>query len=107
MKAKKIIQLCNKARKEGRDEYEILSGIDVPKVHFDALSKRIQDAQFYYFIGSILRRRDARRARKYFFDALFSFPLYPRVWLGLLRSFNGSSVVVSSTPATSRNHERK
>jgi glycosyltransferase involved in cell wall biosynthesis len=101
-KATEIVQLCMKARKEGRDDSEILDGIDIPPIYRGALSRRIQDARFYYFVGNMHRKKNNHRARTYYLEALACFPLYLRAWLGFLRSFGRSSAVGSSAQVTSR-----
>lgn len=89
MRAKQIVLLCAKARKEGRDETEILKSIkfspESPKrLFFD----QRRDAGFYYFIGSVLRKQNRHRARSYFMKAITSWPLHERAWIGLLRSLH-------------------
>jgi hypothetical protein len=85
-RATQAILRCAEARREARDETEILKEAKaLPVPARDWLSERIRDAAFYYFIGSMLRTRQPERAYTYFVRALARWPLYPRAWLGLLR----------------------
>lgn len=88
MRAARAILLCAEARREGREEsfiLERLRGVKVKKR--SAMTGRMQEARFYYFVGSMLRERESHHAAAYFLRALFSWPLYPRAWFRFLRSF--------------------
>jgi glycosyltransferase involved in cell wall biosynthesis len=85
-RATEIIARCAKARRQGRDDTELLEDLkDLPGPARGWLSDRVRDAALCYFMGSVLRTDDPGRAYKYFLDALDSWPLYPRAWLGILR----------------------
>jgi glycosyltransferase involved in cell wall biosynthesis len=87
-RAARAILLCAEARREGHEEsfiLERLRGVKVKKR--SALTGRMQEARFYYFVGSMLREREGHHAAAYFLRALFCWPLYPRAWFRFLRSF--------------------
>ena len=44
----------------------------------------LEDARFYYFLASVLRRRDPMKARSYYWRALKRWPLLWRAWIWLL-----------------------
>ena len=103
MRATQAVQRCAEARKEGRDESEILEVVNAIQGPARGLfSERVRDAGFYYFVGSMLRRRKSRLALAYFLRALASWPLYPRAWLGLLRSFKTPQLVSARTRLTAQ-----
>jgi hypothetical protein len=85
-RAAEAVLRCIEARREGRDEAEILE--EVKAIQGPArgwFSEQMRDAAFYYFIGRLLHTRDPTRAYTYFRHALSCWPVYPRAWLGLLR----------------------
>ena len=85
-RARSVIVRCAEARRMGRNEAEILEdakAIQGPPRGW--LSDRIRDAGLWYFIGSVLRTKEPRRAYQYFGRALASWPFYLRTWVGLLR----------------------
>jgi glycosyltransferase involved in cell wall biosynthesis len=81
------IHACARARRTGADEGIILEGLPEQRVRDRGpIANRIEDARFYYFIGSLLRKRAVRPANSYFLRAVFRWPFDPRAWFGLLRS---------------------
>ena len=44
--------------------------------------ERLQEAKFYYFIGSMLRHRQPKQAQLYFWRAVAAWFLFPRAWYG-------------------------
>ena len=88
IQATRIIIECAEARRNGYDESAILAKLaDIQAPRKSIVAERVHDARFYYFVGSILRRRDSRHANAYFRRALTRWPLHSRAWFGFLRSF--------------------
>lgn len=87
MRATLAIFECAKARRTGGDESCILENFRKARVRKPGvITARVQDAQFYYFIGSLLRKHATQQANVYFLRALYRWPFDPRSWFGLLRS---------------------
>ena len=89
LRATNAIISCAKARRDGGDETPILEELARGQVGAGAqtlLGRRLSDARFYYFVGSLLRERRHQRAMSYYVRALSRWPLFPRAWLGLLRT---------------------
>jgi len=83
-------QECRAARREGRSEEPILDA--ARKFANDLRDQRMNarsswgSAKMAYLIGSTLARRGDPRARKYFWQAIRSNPLYWRAWLRVVIS---------------------
>ena len=98
-----VILRCCEARREGRDETEILEDVKAIKDPTRGwLFDRARDAGFYYFMGSMLRTTEPRRAYTYFLRALACLPVFPRAWLGLLRLL----ITAGSDNLTARDRKR-
>jgi glycosyltransferase involved in cell wall biosynthesis len=86
LRAAQAVLRCIEARREGRDEAEILENVKAMREPARGWrSEKVRDAELYYFIGRLLYTRDSKRAYTYLIRALSCWPIYPRAWLGLLR----------------------
>lgn len=88
IQATRIIIECAEARRGGGEESLVLDKLaNIQAPSKSIIAERLQDARFYYFVGSVLRRRDSRHANAYFLRALTRWPFHSRAWFGFLRSF--------------------
>ena len=75
LRATKLILKCAAARRSGRDD----SAVELHPLkaacwrNFYWTPKRLQEARFYYFIGSVLRHDRPEQARLYFWSAVRSW----------------------------------
>jgi glycosyltransferase involved in cell wall biosynthesis len=84
LKVASIILQCAAIRRSGGDEKLILQcRRDNHEARRPWIPKSLQDARFYYFVGSLLRQKQPSRARIYYQRALKSWLLSPRALLGL------------------------
>jgi len=85
-----VIVKCAEARRFGRDDSTLIAKwVEQSQWRQPLLwrPRRLQEAKFYYFIGSLLRRRQSKQARRYFWRAVSSWVAYPRAWYKLLRAW--------------------
>jgi hypothetical protein len=90
IRAANVIIKCAEARRSGRDESMLIARwVDQSEWRQAFLwrPRRLQEAKFYYFIGSLLRRRQSKQAQLYFWRAVNSWVAYPRAWYKLLRAW--------------------
>jgi len=73
----KVILECARLRREGQSEAPALSRAEAIRPDGATVSPR-DLAGALYFVGACLRRRDDPAARKYFVDALRTYPLHLR-----------------------------
>jgi glycosyltransferase involved in cell wall biosynthesis len=85
-----VIVKCAKARRSGRNDSTLIARwVRHRKWRqlFVWSPRRLEDARFYYFIGSLLCRRQPKQAQLYFWRAVGSWIAYPRAWYQILRAF--------------------
>jgi glycosyltransferase involved in cell wall biosynthesis len=83
----KAIVKCAAARRSGRDDLTLLARLASQRrsrYFFCWPPGRLQDARFYYFIGSVLRHRQPEQARRYFWRAVSAWFLHPKAWYRIL-----------------------
>ena len=79
----RAIVKCAAARRSGRDDSKLVArwASQCRSRHFSCWPPgRLQDARFYYFIGSLLRHRQPEQAQRYFWRAVSAWFLYPKAW---------------------------
>ncbi|MCP5424699.1 MAG: glycosyltransferase [Gammaproteobacteria bacterium] len=87
IKTTHTILRCAALRRSGDDETSALMEFkhDFKRKRSWLLAPRpLQDARFYYFIGSVLRKNEPLLAKKYFCRALDSWFVYPKALVSLL-----------------------
>jgi len=87
IRSAKVIVKCAEARRSGRDDSSIIEkwmGQRKWRQVFCWSPRRLQEARFYYFIGSLLRHRQPQQAQLYFWRAVGSWVAYPRAWYRIL-----------------------
>jgi glycosyltransferase involved in cell wall biosynthesis len=86
----KVIVECAAVRRSGRDDSALLAKwAERSRRNWYAsgwLRRRVHEAKFYYFIGSMLRDREPGKAQLYFWRAIMRWCPYPRAWYGLIRN---------------------
>ena len=88
----KVIVECAAVRRSGRDDSALLAKwAERSRRNWYAgwLRRRVHEAQFYYFIGSMLRDREPEKAQLYFWRAIMRWCPYPRAWYSLIRNSGG------------------
>jgi glycosyltransferase involved in cell wall biosynthesis len=84
MRATKIIVKCAAARRSGRDDSPLVAKLARQRkwnrFFWWWVPRRIHEAKFYYFIGSVLRHREPKQAQLYFWRAVATWLPYPRAW---------------------------
>jgi glycosyltransferase involved in cell wall biosynthesis len=89
LRSAKIIVKCAAARRSGCDDSGLVAKwAQQRKWHrffWWWFPRRLQEAKFYYFIGSVLRHRQPKQARLYFWRAVTTWFPYPRAWYRILR----------------------
>jgi glycosyltransferase involved in cell wall biosynthesis len=85
LKVASTILQCAAIRRSGGDEKSILQQFmrDDHEAMRLWIPRSLQNAHFYYFVGSLLRQKQPARARMYYQRALKSWLLHPRALLGL------------------------
>jgi glycosyltransferase involved in cell wall biosynthesis len=88
MRSTKIIVKCAAARRSGFDDSTLVAKWTQQRKwrrFFRWLfPRRLQEAKFYYFIGSMLRHRQPKQAQLYFWRAVRTWFPYPRAWYRIL-----------------------
>jgi glycosyltransferase involved in cell wall biosynthesis len=88
MRSTKIIVKCAVARRSGCDDSSLVAKwTQQRKWHrffWRLFPRRLQEAKFYYFIGSMLRHRQPKQAKLYFWRAVTTWFPYPRAWYRIL-----------------------
>jgi glycosyltransferase involved in cell wall biosynthesis len=85
-----VIIKCAEARRCGRDDSALIARwVEQSEWRQPFLwrPRRLQQAKFYYFIGSLLPPCQSKQARLYFWRAVSSWAAYPRAWYKLLRAW--------------------
>jgi glycosyltransferase involved in cell wall biosynthesis len=83
LRTARAIVKCAATRRSGRDDAKLLArwaAQSRSRNVFFRPPRRLQDARFYYFIGSLLRHRQPEQARVYFWRAVGAWVLYPKAW---------------------------
>jgi len=86
LRTTKTILKCAAIRRSGGDDALIVSRFKV-NIHSPKpvwMGRSIQDARFFYFVGSLLRTTRPDLARSYFLRALQSWFLFPKALIKLL-----------------------
>ena len=90
IRSAKIIVKCAAARRSGRDDSALIAKWAQQRkwnlFFWWWLPRRLQEAKFYYFIGSMLRHRQPKQAQLYFWRAVTTWFPYPRAWYSILRA---------------------
>jgi glycosyltransferase involved in cell wall biosynthesis len=84
----KTILKCAAARRSGANDSPLIG----KWVHqrkwnlsiWPRVPRKLQKAKFYYFIGSLLRDREPKKAKFYFWRAVTTWFPYPRAWYSIL-----------------------
>jgi glycosyltransferase involved in cell wall biosynthesis len=88
MRAIKIIAQSAAARRSGCDDSALVAKwAQQRKWHrffWGWLPRRLQEAKFYYFIGSVLRHHQPKQAQLYFWRAIRTWFPYPKAWYRIL-----------------------
>ena len=83
LRAARAIVKCAARRRSGCDDSQLVARWAVQSRSrnvFFRPPRRLQDAKFYYFIGSLLRHRQPEQARLYFWRAVGAWFLHPKAW---------------------------
>ncbi|WP_395686627.1 glycosyltransferase family 2 protein [Caenimonas koreensis] len=74
---------CARHRRRGESDEGVLNAtrIALPR---PARNRKLEQAQFFYFVGSCLRRRDPAAARRYYWQSFRAHPLYVKSLLRYL-----------------------
>jgi glycosyltransferase involved in cell wall biosynthesis len=89
IRSAKVILECAKGRRSCGDDSSIIAKwVTQHKWHqlFLWSPRRLEEARYYYFIGSLLRLRQPKQARIYFWRAVGSWVVYPRAWYQIVRA---------------------
>jgi len=84
-----VIVKCAEARRSGRDDSTLIARwIEQRKRRYVFFwsPQRLQDARFYYFVGSVLRHRQPKQAQVYFWRAVISWVAHPKAWYRIVRA---------------------
>jgi glycosyltransferase involved in cell wall biosynthesis len=89
IRSAKMIVGCAAVRRSGRDDSALVAKWSQrPRWKISSsqwLPRRVHEARFYYFVGSVLRHREPKRAQLYFWRAVTMWFPYPRAWYSILR----------------------
>jgi glycosyltransferase involved in cell wall biosynthesis len=83
----KIIVKCAAARRSGHEDSSLIARLNKQRKwreYFCWTPQRLQEARFYYFVGSVLRHRQPEQAELYFWSAVSAWFAYPRAWWSIL-----------------------
>ena len=89
IRSKNVIVKCAEARRSGRDDSTLIARwIEQRKWRYVFFwsPQRLQDARFYYFVGSVLRHRQPKQAQVYFWRAVISWVAHPKAWYRIVRA---------------------
>ena len=87
IRSAKVIAKCAETRRSGRDDLAFVANWAAQRKRrhiFFWSPRRLQEAKFYYFIGSMLRHRQPKQARHYYWRAVTTWFAYPRAWYSIL-----------------------
>jgi hypothetical protein len=89
LRATQVQLECARARRAGGSDADILARWEQRNGRRNdrsaaAAPAGLQNAKFYYFLAGMMRRRDPRKARTYYGQALRSWPFLLRAWVWLL-----------------------
>jgi hypothetical protein len=85
--ATKLLVRCAAARRSGQDDSDLLAKFTRQKRWRELLCwspQKLQEARFYYFIGSLLRQREPEKAELYFWRAVGAWFAFPKAWWRIL-----------------------
>ena len=86
LRATRLIMKCTAARRSGRDDSQLAASAKQHMLrNVNWTPKRLQEARFYYFIGSMLRHDQPEQARLYFWSAVRSWFAHLSAWWRILR----------------------
>lgn len=83
IRATGVILTCATARRTGQNDFELIARFTRKKKWrglFCWRPQKLQEARFYYFVGSVLRHHQPQRARFYFWRAVDAWFAYPKAW---------------------------
>jgi len=86
--ATRAIFECRTRRQQGESEQPVLDKLrdDLGKtLTRQKVFSGLVSSRFNYFLGSLLENRDPIAARRYFYEAVVSWPLHLKAWWKLLR----------------------
>jgi glycosyltransferase involved in cell wall biosynthesis len=89
LSATKLLVRCAAARRSGQGDSELLAKCTRrQRWHklFCWSPQKLQEARFYYFIGSLLRQREPEKAELYFWRAVSTWFAFPKAWWRILGS---------------------
>jgi glycosyltransferase involved in cell wall biosynthesis len=88
IRSAKTIVKCAAARRLGKDESALIAECvrrrKWNRLFWKRLPRRLQEAKFYYFLGSVLRDRQPKQAQIYFWRAVSAWFPYPKAWYWIL-----------------------
>lgn len=79
----KVIFACAQRRRVGADETGVLRQMTSSRRPLLLPNQGLAEARFHYFIASVLRKKNPTRAARYYMEAIRSWTLYPKAWVGL------------------------
>jgi glycosyltransferase involved in cell wall biosynthesis len=89
IRSAKMIVRCAAARRSGRDDSALVAKWTQRfrwKISCSQwLPRRVYEARFYYFVGSVLRHSEPKQAQLYFWRAVTIWFPYARAWYSILR----------------------
>jgi hypothetical protein len=87
LSATKLLVRCAAARRSGQDDSHLLAKFIRQKRWHELFCwspQKLQEARFYYFIGSLLRQREPEKAELYFWRAVGAWFAFPKAWWRIL-----------------------
>jgi len=87
--ATRLLVRCAAARRSGQDDSQLVTRFtrrERWRKMFYWSPQRLQEARFYYFIGSLLRQHQPERAKLYFWRAVSAWLAYPKAWWRFLET---------------------
>jgi glycosyltransferase involved in cell wall biosynthesis len=82
------ILACARARRAGQTDADIYAAWELQEAAAPRRARRagpFDNARFFYFLASVLRRKDRRRSLRYYLCAIRSAPFYLQPWWGLAK----------------------
>jgi glycosyltransferase involved in cell wall biosynthesis len=87
LRTAKIILECAATRRTGREDLTLVENFDKKRSWRESFywtPRRLHEARFYYFVGSMLQHRRPEQAGRYFWRAVGAWFAYPRAWYSIL-----------------------
>ena len=89
IRSAKLIVKCAATRRSGFDDSALVAKWEQRQKLIQLLwrwiPQRLQEARFYYFIGSLLREREPKKAQFYFWRAVETWLPHLKAWYGIVR----------------------